>query len=64
MYLVHLAREKILKLWSNENVLFLSGGECDTPDLALKSIDKLLIKQGASSFHRSQFAKNFIIKRA
>ena len=29
---VHLAREKILKLRSDEDVVFLTGGECDTPD--------------------------------
>ena len=31
---VHLEGEKILKLQSNEDVVFLSGGECDTLDLA------------------------------
>lgn len=34
---------KILKLRCNENVTFLSRGEYDTPSLALKRIDKLLI---------------------
>ena len=36
--------KKILKLQSNEDVVFLSGGECvDTPNLALKRIDRLLV---------------------
>ena len=37
VYSVHLEGEKILKLRPNEDVVFLSGGKCDTPDLALKN---------------------------
>ena len=40
---VHLAGEKILKLQSNEDIVFLGEVECDTPDLALKMNDRLLI---------------------
>ena len=64
MFSVHLVREKFLKLWSNEDVVFLSGGECDTPDLALKKdLIYYSYQQGASSFHGSLFAKNSTIKR-
>ena len=31
---VHLGRKKILKLQTNKDVVFISGGKCDTPDLA------------------------------
>ena len=47
---MHLMGEKILKLWSNKDVVFLSGGECDTPDWALKMIDRLLISTRCISF--------------
>ena len=64
MCLVHLAGEKIVKIRSNEDVVFLSGGECDTHDLALKRIDRLLISQGVSFFRGSLFAQSFTVKHA
>ena len=56
--------EKILKLWSNKDVVFLSRGECDTPDLALIRIDRLLISIRCILFSWSPFTKNSIVKRA
>ena len=46
------AGEEILKLWSNKDVVFLSGGECDTLDLALKRIDRLLLSTRCIFFSR------------
>ena len=60
---VHLAWEKILKLRSNEDVVFLSGGECNTPNLAWKEIDRLLISTRCIYFSWSSFAKNSTVKR-
>ena len=37
---------------------------CDTPNLALKNIDRLLISTRFIFFHRSPFAKHSTIKRA
>ena len=57
--------EKILKLRSNEDVVFLSGGECDTPYLTLiKGLIDYSYQQDASSFHESPYAKNSTVKRA
>ena len=51
---VHLAWEKILKVRSNVDVVFLSGGECDTLDLAFKKgLIDYLYQQRAFSFHGS-----------
>ena len=41
---------QILKLRSNEDFVFLSEGECDTLNLALKRIDRLLISTSCIFF--------------
>ena len=61
---MHLAGEKILKLRSNTDIVFLSGGDGDTSGLALKRIDKLPYQQDTSSFHGSPFAKKSIVSWA
>ena len=45
-------------------VVFLSGGECDTPNWNFKWLIDYSYQQSASSFHGSPFAKNSTVKHA
>ena len=49
---MHLAGKRILKLRSSKDVVFLSWGECDSPDLTLKRIYRLHILTRCIFFSR------------